>query len=116
MKKSLSRISEFDVYEKLENYSTAHLPVTNSCRRYIADILPKRSQTLSNLSINQSNFVKFVITIFSNSFKRILKLVITDSTKLVLTVTSSKIRYNEFQKKNLIGPKWASVRNGSYSN
>ena len=39
--------------KKWEN-STANL--TKSCRRYIADILPKRSQTLFNWSIDQSSF------------------------------------------------------------
>ena len=58
----------------------------------MAEILPIRPKTPSNQSINQ--MLKFVITIFSNSLKRILKLVITDSTKFDLT--DSKFRFNEF--------------------
>ena len=63
------------MYVKNEKNSTAHL--THSCRRYKADILPKRRQTLSIL-INQS----------------ILKFVITDSIKFLLTDLNN--RSNEF--------------------
>ena len=58
----------------------------------MAEIFPIRHKTLSNQLINQ--ILKFVITIFSNSLKRILKFIITDSTNFV--ITDSKIRFNEF--------------------
>ena len=58
----------------------------------MAELLAIRRKTISNQLINQ--ILKFVITPFSNSLKRILKLVITNSNKFV--ITDSKIRFNKF--------------------
>ena len=90
--------------------------LTNSRRRYMAEILPIQRKTLSNQSIKfwnswlhffnslkrilklvKTNSTKFVIT-----DSKILKFVITDSTKFVIAastrfvITDSKIRYNGF--------------------